>query len=95
MTTTDEILSAYRKLPQKDKRALVDLLYKETETLQLDGSQAKHCPHCESLLITKSGFHDGEQCYQCGECKRTFKETTGTVLSGIRKKNYSSSFKTQ
>jgi len=86
MNSNEYILSAFRKLSQKERRILVKELYKETEILQLDGTQAKHCPHCESSLITKYGFHKGEQRYQCGQCRRTFKETTGTALGLIRKK---------
>lgn len=54
--------------------------------MQLDGIQARRCPHCDSSTITKYGFHNGEQRYKCGKCKKTFKETTGTVLGLIRKK---------
>lgn len=86
MNSFDDILLIYRKLPQEERRSLVKLLYKETEIIHLDGSQVKHCPHCDGSTITKYGFHNQEQRYHCGQCNRTFKETTGTALGLIRKK---------
>lgn len=87
MTTSDKILSLFQELVPDDRRTLLSKLYKETETLQLEGKQAKGCPHCESTSISKYGKHNREQRYMCSVCGKTFKETTGTVLTGIRKKS--------
>lgn len=81
-----EILSSFQKLSTEDRRLLLDQLYKQTELLSLEGKHAHHCPHCNATSISKYGMHNGEQRFKCGDCGRTFKETTGTVLGRIRKK---------
>ena len=87
MDTTSEILSAFKRLPSVERKALIKLLYKETETLETNGDYVKQCPHCQSKAITKYGMQKGEQRYKCGECVKIFKETTGTALDRIRKKD--------
>jgi len=87
MKTSNDILLAFRKMLPEERRTLLKLLYKETETLQLEDAQANHCPHCESISISKYGKQDGEQRFKCGQCGKIFKETTGTVLGRIRKKS--------
>lgn len=85
MLSTD-ILSAFKKLQVTDRRRLLEQLYRETESLSLKGNHVNYCPHCQSRLLSKYGLHNGDQRYKCSECNRTFKETTGTVLSRIHKK---------
>jgi len=46
----------------------------------------KACPHCNSKTICKHGKHNEEQRYRCSQCNKTFKETTGSVLGKIYKK---------
>jgi len=87
MTTSTEILSAFKQLPSEDRKILLAQLYKETESMQLEGKQVKNCPHCQNTVITKYGNHNGEQRFKCSQCGKTFKETTGTVLGKIRKKS--------
>jgi transposase-like protein len=86
MNISKKIHTLFKELPPKERKALVAKLYKETEELELKGKQAKNCPHCNSASIHKYGTHNGEQRYKCSGCGRTFKETTGTTLSRIRKK---------
>lgn len=87
MKSPTEILSAFKLLPPDERKDLLKQLYKETETLQLDGDYAKYCPHCNGFCISKYGKQKGEQRFKCGDCGKIFKETTGTVLDGIRKKS--------
>lgn len=86
METATEILVAFKKLKPKDRKALLEKLYKETETLQIEGKQVNSCPHCKCISFSKYGKHNGEQRYLCSNCRKTFKETSGTILNGIRKK---------
>ncbi len=86
MNVSEKIYTLFKELTPKERRALVSKLYKETEELELKGRQAKICPHCNSTSISKYGTHNGEQRYMCSDCSKTFKETTGTALKGIRKK---------
>lgn len=85
MEIEDTILSLFKELQPEKRRSLLSELYKNTEVLNLEGS-VKHCPHCRGSSISKYGKHNGEQRYMCSGCKRTFKETTGTVLGKIHKK---------
>ena len=87
MTIAADILSAFKLLPPEERKDLLKVLYKETETLQLEGEHAKRCPHCEDGSISKYGKQKGEQRFKCGQCGKIFKETTGTALDRIRKKS--------
>jgi transposase-like protein len=43
------------------------------------------CPHCESSLINKRGFHNRErhrQRYQCQTCDKQFDDLTQTIFEG-------------
>jgi transposase-like protein len=86
MDIPTEILVAFKQLTSQERKALLKLLYKETETLNTEGNYAKYCPHCQSNSITKYGMQKGEQRFKCADCDKIFKETTGTVLDGIRNK---------
>ena len=86
MNISEKTHSLFRELAPEERRALVSELYKVTEELELTGKQAKNCPHCNSSSIHKYGTHNGEQRFKCSDCRKTFKETTGTALSKIRKK---------
>ena len=87
MDTIDKILVLFKELESSERRKLVSKLYKDTEILQMDGTHAKKCPHCNSNKIIKYGKHNEEQRYLCSGCGKTFKETTGTVLGSIHKKS--------
>jgi transposase-like protein len=43
------------------------------------------CPHCDSLLVKKRGFHNTcvhRQRYHCRNCGKQFDDLTDTVLAG-------------
>lgn len=43
------------------------------------------CPHCDSALINKRGFHNTEkhrQRYTCQQCGTNFDDLTGTIFEG-------------
>jgi len=87
MDSSGKILKLFRDLEPDARRLLLTTLYKETEDLRLEGLHAKHCPHCQSTSISKYGKHQGVQRFMCANCRRTFKETTGTALDRIHKKS--------
>ena len=44
-----------------------------------------YCPHCQSSLINKRGFHNTEryrQRYQCQNCEKQFDDLTQTIFEG-------------
>ena len=47
----------------------------------------KPCPHCDSKNVSKTGKQNGHQTYQCKDCKKYYRETTGTPLYNIQKKD--------
>jgi len=85
MEIKEEILALFQGLQPEERRQLVAELYKNTETLVLKGA-VKYCPHCDSQAISRHGRHNGEPRYRCSDCKKTFKETTGTAIGKIHKK---------
>lgn len=47
---------------------------------------AYSCPHCNSTNFIRNGNSKGVQRYKCKLCSRTFKDSTGTPLHGLHKK---------
>lgn len=43
------------------------------------------CPHCGSTHFVKNGTKNGSQRYLCRECKKSFVESSGTVLFHTQK----------
>ncbi|MGE5506984.1 MAG: transposase [Chitinophagales bacterium] len=43
------------------------------------------CPHCRLARVQKWGRFDGRQRYRCTSCAKTFTETTGTPLAGLKR----------
>ena len=46
---------------------------------------ASNCPHCKSELISKRGKKKGNQQFICNQCLKSFSNTTGSSLHGIKK----------
>lgn len=44
------------------------------------------CPNCKSTTYIRRGKSKSIQCYQCKMCKRSFRDTTGTPLHHLHKK---------
>lgn len=86
MTISEQIADLFISLRSEERKDLLSQLYKETEVLKLEGKQVKTCPHCKNISISKYGKDKGEQRFKCSSCSRTFKETTGTALAGLRNK---------
>lgn len=45
------------------------------------------CPHCTSKHVNRFGKTNGRQCYRCKACRKTFTDTTNTILFRTRKGN--------
>ncbi len=55
------------------------------EVRQMRWPNRVQCPHCESALINKRGFHNKQQHrqrYQCQNCHKQFDDLTLTVFEG-------------
>jgi transposase-like protein len=52
---------------------------------QIRWPERVHCPHCDSMLINKRGFHNKQpyrQRYECQNCGKQFDDLTLTVFEG-------------
>lgn len=47
---------------------------------------ADSCPHCNSTNFIRNGISTGVQRYKCKSCHKTFKDSTGTPLHWLHKK---------
>jgi len=93
MNTKQEIKTMYKTLLTKHKVELVSELLAEQElegiVLKQAQEEVKHirdkkpCPHCTSSNIYRMGKQNGSQTYQCKDCKKYYRETTGTPLYRI------------
>lgn len=92
-----EILEQIKNLTDDEKREIVSILNrlliqgelnKEFDREELTEKRFAHdrkCPHCASSVIVKNGTHNGRQRFFCKNCKKTFGETTNTVLHSTKK----------
>jgi transposase-like protein len=42
------------------------------------------CGHCGSLWTVSNGSSHGQRQWQCHECGRSFRATTGTAVAGLK-----------
>ncbi len=49
-------------------------------------SVSPQCPSCHSIHIKKNGHQQGLQMYKCKDCGKNFRETTGTFVYYLHKK---------
>ena len=47
----------------------------------------KPCPHCKAEKPYKRGLYKEVQCYTCRNCHRNYRETTGTALYHLHKRD--------
>ncbi len=97
MKPSDYIKDLYSKLESIDKTKLLDelLVQHEQEGILLNDAKKtlsekrknKPCPHCGSIHVYKRGIKDGSQSYSCRSCGKWYRETTGTPLYNIQKKD--------
>jgi len=97
MKLKEEIKKNYYSLPLHYQTELLNELLSEHELKGIVLSEAKEevvgnrgkkpCPHCNSNNVSKTGKQNGHQTYQCKDCKKHYRETTGTPLYNIQKKD--------
>jgi len=85
----------FNSLSEERRREFIDKLYK---MLMTDGANAvdcqdlktqsvsQKCPNCKSIHIKKNGHQHGQQIYKCKNCGKNFRETTGTLVYYLHKK---------
>lgn len=74
-----DTLTEEQKLELKSKLASLD--NEPDRQLKSNENKPPTCPHCKSMRIKKVGCTSaGVQRYQCKECKKTFTDTSGTML---------------
>jgi len=96
METKKKIKDLYRSLlPVYQTEVLNELLAEhELDGVLLDQAKdvvkgkrpKKPCPVCSSTNVYKRGKQNGSQTYQCNDCKKNYRDTTGTALYNIQKK---------
>ena len=97
MNTSEDIKTIYLSLSSTDKTKVLDellvlheqegVLLKEASTLVSEKRKNKPCPHCGGTHVYKRGIKDGSQTYSCRGCGKWYRETTGTPLYNIQKKD--------
>lgn len=58
----------------------------QTNKLFLGNEFIKSCPYCKEDKVIKYGKAKGEQRFLCKSCQKIYKETTGTAIDRIQKK---------
>ena len=94
MDTINKIKEKYRGLQPKHQTKIVNELLSEHELngviLEEAKEELKHkrknkpCPYCHSTTVYRRGKQNGSQTYQCQDCKKHYRETTGTPLYNIQ-----------
>jgi len=94
-TTEKSILKLFSKLDRASQESLARQLntqidhskgYLSQLLKQQEESKAVACPDCSSKNIISRGKVSGSRRFSCNDCNRTFSQTIGTVLYGIKKK---------
>lgn len=94
---SEEIVSRFKALNLEEQGGLLQSLQLEWERQSpvLKQVQAeianktplKPCPHCKAENPYKRGKYKEMQCYVCRNCKKCYRETTGTALFYLQKKD--------
>lgn len=94
MTTLKEAIDTYKRLSDKDKSKMLrfiseSLSYSESnfsDFIEKERScDNKVCPHCKSDKIVKFGLKNKVQRFRCKDCKKTFSNSTGTIIAYAKK----------
>lgn len=97
MDSKEKIKKLYRKLLPKyqseilsellSEHELEGVLLEEAKDLVKTKRKKKPCPFCSGTHVSKRGKQNGSQTYQCNTCKKHYRDTTGTALYNIQKKD--------
>jgi transposase-like protein len=93
-----DIVSNQQEHLSKDKQQNLQLLHDLYNKMKNEGPEvldyqylkaqnlSPKCPNCKSINIKKNGHQQGQQMYKCKECGKNFRETTGTFVYYLHKK---------
>lgn len=86
MCTIDQIKTLFSSLYREEQLALLKELNIQTNELSRNDEFVKSCPYCNGDKVIRYGKAKGEQRYLCKNCQKIYKETTGTAIDKIQKK---------
>ena len=76
----------FSTLSEHEKRDFLSSVSSSTElTKVIQSKEATHCPYCQSKYFVKNGIQNNAQRFLCRNCKKSFVEQTGTILSYTKK----------
>ena len=91
-----DIIEQFKQLDEHSQQAVANYILSLIETggrvfkfSQIEASESRErmsCPHCGSHNVYKKGKYKDVQMYVCRDCGRSYRETTGTALYGIKKR---------
>jgi len=89
----------FKSLPEDGRQAVITeltsmLMTETTGPLQslAEKKQTVSCPSCDGSKISGNGKHNGVQRYVCRECKKYFRETTGSLTHNLKKSDLLSKY---
>jgi transposase-like protein len=74
-----QLINLVQRLPEEHQDAAIEFLSGKIEE-SAENKPNPPCPHCGSGNITRFGQKQGRQRYRCKECRKTYVETTHTVM---------------
>lgn len=78
-TRISELIDLVKKLPEECVEDAIEYIREKAVESRKDKPK-RPCPHCKSNRVSKYGVKRGRQRYRCNECRKTFVETTNTVM---------------
>ncbi len=78
---------AKNELFNKIEKVLLQEVNKNVNSIQSDNllKTGPKCPSCGSMRFRLNGSQQNKQLYKCKDCGRNFRQTSGTVLSWLKK----------
>lgn len=73
----EQVYQWVKRYVEPSSSTVVGLINEMRETRFKDGFE---CPHCSSEQVVRFGKVKGRQRYRCKSCRKTFTDTTTTVL---------------
>ena len=87
MNKLEIIFELFNKLTDIERNNVLSKLLENKNDDKIKPERQLKCPHCESKQFVSNGSVNGRKRYKCNNCKRSFGDYSGTVLSNIKKMN--------
>ena len=78
-TKLSELIELVKKLPEECVEDAIDYI-REKANENRKTKPKRPCPHCKSSKVSRYGIKHGRQRYRCNECRKTYVETTNTIM---------------